>query len=317
MKRLLVTGVSGLLGLNLAYLSAGSYQVTGVLRGKRAVSVPGRTPFEVVAADLTQAGQIERLMEQTCPDAIIHCAALTDVDRCQVMADEAEQINALLPGQLAQAALKNGVRLLHISTDAVFDGARGDYTEEDQPRPINTYARTKLAGERAVADANPDALVARVNFFGWSWQGSRSLSEYFFHHLSAGQAVPGYTDLQFCPLLVNDMVEILLRMLEQGLSGLYHVVSSEAQSKFSFGRMLAREFGLDEALIFPASYQESEMQAPRSPRLTLRSDKLAQALGETLPGQQAGLRRYASLYRQGYPQALRAVLAEPNHSIAG
>ena len=317
MKRLLVTGASGLLGLNLAYLSASRYHVTGVLRGKRAVAVPGRTPFEVVAADLTQPGQIERLVAQTCPDAIIHCAALTDVDRCQVAAQEAEEVNSRLPGQLAQVAYKNGVRLLHISTDAVFDGARGDYTEEDQPRPINTYARTKLAGERAVSEANPDALVARVNFFGWSWQGSRSLSEYFFHHLSAGRPVPGYTDLLFCPLLVNDMVEILLRMLERGLSGLYHVVSSEAQSKFSFGRMLAREFSLDENLIFPASSQASEMKAPRPQRLTLRSDKLALALGEALPGQQAALQRYAALYHQGYPQALRSVLVEPDHSFVG
>lgn len=317
MKRLLVTGVSGLLGSNLAYLAAGRYQVTGVLRGKRAVAAPGRTPFEVVAADLTQPGQVERVIEQTQPDAIIHCAALTDVDRCEMAVEEAQRVNTLLPGWLARAALKNGVRLVHISTDAVFDGVRGEYSEEDQPNPINMYARTKLEGERAVTEADPDALIARVNFFGWSWQGSRSLSEYFYHHLSAGRRVSGYTDLVFCPLLVNDMVEILLRMLERGLNGIYHLVSSEAQSKFAFGCMLAREFGLDENLIVPTSYHDSAMKAPRSPRLTLRSNKLAAALGEVMPKQQAELRHYAELYRQGYPQALRSVLVEPDHSFAG
>lgn len=317
MKRLLVTGVSGLLGSNLAYLAAGRFQVTGVLRGKRAVAAPGRTPFEVITADLAAPGRIEQILEQVEPDAIIHCAAMTDVDRCEMAADEARQINARVPGWLARAAYKNGVHLVHISTDAVFDGERGDYTEQDEPNPINVYARTKLEGEHAVADADPDALIARVNFFGWSWQGSRSLSEYFFHHLSAGRPVPGYTDLTFCPLLVNDMVEILLRMLERGLSGIYHVVSSEAQSKYSFGRMLAREFGLDESLIVPASYRDAKMKAPRSPRLTLRSDKLARALGEELPRQQPELRRFAELHRQGYPQSLRSVLVEPDHSFAG
>lgn len=317
MKRLLVTGVSGLLGLNLAYLAAGRFQATGVLRGKRAVASPGRTPFEVIAADLTQPGQIERILEQTQPDAIFNCAALAQIDQCEMAAEEAYQVNTLLPERLARAARNSNTRLVHISTDAVFDGTRGDYTESDPPSPINIYARTKLDGEHAVADANPDALIARVNFFGWSWQGSRSLSEYFYNHLAAGSPIEGYTDLIFCPLLVNDLVEILLRMFERGLSGIYHVVSSEAQSKFAFGQMLAREFGLDETLITPASYQESGMKAPRSPRLTLRSEKLACALGETLPAQQPGLRRYAELDRQGYPRALRSVLVEPNHSFAG
>lgn len=317
MKRLLVTGASGLLGLNLAYLAAECFQVTGVLRGRRAIAAPGRTPFQVIAADLTQPGQIERILEQAQPDAIFHCAALAEIDQCEQAAEAACQVNTLLPGRLARAARNMGVRLVHISTDAVFDGARGDYTEADLPNPINIYARTKLDGERAVADANPDALIARVNFFGWSWQGSRSLSEYFYNYLSAGSPVEGYTDLFFCPLLVNDLVEILLRMLERGLHGLYHVVSSEAQSKYAFGRMLAREFGLDESLITPASYRASMLKAPRAPRLTLRSEKLAAALGETLPGQQPALRRYVELQRQGYPRDLRAVLVEPKPSFAG
>jgi dTDP-4-dehydrorhamnose reductase len=266
----------------------------------------------VIAADLTQPGQIERVLETSQPDLIINCAAQAEVDRCENYPEEAYQVNTRMPEMLARAAARNGVRLLHISTDAVFDGLRGDYTEEDIPIPINTYARTKLEAERLVSDAHPDVLIARMNFYGWSWHGQRSLAEYFFNHLAAGTPVPGFTDLVFCPLLVNDLVEILWQMLDRHLTGIYHVVSPEALSKYSFGRMVARNFGFNEALVVPASYKTSGLKAPRSPLLTLRSEKLAQAMPkQALSTQEQAMHRFLELYHQGYPRALRSVLVKP------
>ena len=317
MRQLLVTGVSGLLGLNLAWLARDRFRVTGVLRGERAVAAPQNTPFEVIAADLTAPGQIEWVLEQAQPDVIIHCAALTDVDRCEMYPEEAHRINAWLPGALARAASQSGARLVHISTDAVFNGLRGNYTESDAPCPINVYGQTKLEGERAVASTNPEALIARVNFYGWSWQGQRSLAEYFYNNLSASRPVFGFTDIIFCPLLVNDMVEILLRMESGGLNGIYHVASPEKLSKFAFGRLLARHFGFDEQLILPASYKIAHLTAQRAPLLTLNGEKLAARLGEMLPDQETAMQRFTELFHQGYPQALRAALVSPDHLRAG
>jgi dTDP-4-dehydrorhamnose reductase len=308
-KRLLVTGVSGLLGSNLAVQAADRFEVFGVMRGGRALPAPG-TPFQTLLADLVRPGEVERILDVVQPDYIVHCAARTHVDECEADPDGAYADNAELPKRLAQAARISGARLLHISTDAVFDGQRGDYNEEDQPNPINVYARTKLAGERFVAEANSDAMIARVIFYGWSWQGQRSLAEFFFRHLSAGIPVKGFSDVAFCPLLVNDMIEIFLRMFERELSGLYHVVSSECLTKYAFARMLARQFGFDEDLVSPASFQSGGLLAPRSPRLTLCSTKLSRALGEDLPTQEPAMRRYYDLYRQGYPQALRSMLTQ-------
>lgn len=314
--RFLVTGVSGLLGLNLAWLTSQQHAVTGVLRGTRAVPAPDRTPFPVIQADLTKAGVIESVLDTVQPDVVIHCAAMTEVDRCEMYPEEAYRTNALLPQMLARAASCRGTRLLHISTDAVFDGSTGDYSEEDATNPINTYGRTKLDGERAVLEAFPAALVARVNFYGWSWQGARSLAEFFFNNLASGTAFFGYDDVIFCPLLANDMVEIFMHMLDRDLTGVYHVVSAEALSKYEFARLLAREFGFDESLITPASCKNGNLRAPRSLHSTLRSDKLAAALGEALPTQAPAMHRFANLYRQGYPQLLRSMFAEPDHSLA-
>ncbi len=306
--RILVTGASGLLGLNLA-LEAGSGQdggdpehtVIGVVNSHKLST----RAFEVIQADLLAPGALESLIDKTQPDWIFNCAALAVIDDCEANPDLAEKLNVDLPRKLAKIVARGGARLVHISTDSVFDGRRGGYTEEDAPSPINVYARTKLAGERAVAEADPRAIIARLNLFGWSLFGKRSLAEWFFNNLSQGTPILGFTDIYFCPMLVNDLAQVLMRMAEIKLSGLYHVTSPKCTSKYGFGVTLARIFGLDERLISPVSISASDLKVARSPHLTLSCARLVQDLGEPLPDWKGGLKRFYELYRYGYPQDLR------------
>ncbi|HZW04353.1 MAG TPA: SDR family oxidoreductase, partial [Anaerolineaceae bacterium] len=304
----LVTGASGLLGLNFALAAAQrNHAVTGLVHRNRVHSAP----FAVAAADLTAPGEIDRLLDEVRPEVIVHCAAMAILDECEAQPEQAQKVNAEAPGVLARAAACRAIRLVHISTDSVFDGQVGHYAETDEPHPISVYARTKLAGERAVQAADPSALVARVNFYGWSLKGRRSLAEFFYNHLVAGQPVNGFTDVYFCPLLVNDLAEILLEMIERHLEGLYHVYSAECLSKHEFGCRLARVFGLDETLVRPVSHEEGGLLAARSPNLTMDVSKLSAALGHPLPGQDSGIRRFYELHRQGFPEQLRALFGEP------
>ena len=163
--RILITGASGLLGLNLALSTAGSHEVYGVTHHHLLYNAP----FHVLQADLLERGALERLLDTVQPDWIIHCAALANLDDCEAEPDLAYHLNAELPGRLATLVAKGGarakgIRLVHISTDAVFDGIQGDYSEEDTPNPLGVYARTKLAGERAVTAANPQAMPSQGRF---------------------------------------------------------------------------------------------------------------------------------------------------------
>ncbi len=115
----------------------------------------------------------------------------------------------------------------------------------------------------------------------------------------------------FCPMLVNDLGALFFKMLDAGLSGLYHAVGSDCISKYEFGRRLARTFGFDEDLVIPTSVFDSGLLAARSPNLTLNTQKLSQALGEPLPGLSAGLKKLFTQYQAGYPQKLRHLL-EPS-----
>jgi len=301
MMKILVTGASGLLGLNLALETSRTHVVYGVANSHSLKT----EAFTVVNADLLAPGAVERVLEQTRPDGVIHCAALANVDACEADPALARQLNTELPRLLAQHVARGGARLVQISTDCVFDGSRGDYTEEDAPNPLSVYAQTKLEGEYAVLEADPSALVARVNLFGWSMTGKRSLAEFFFNNLSAGKPMMGFTDVFFCPLLANDLAWLLVGMLEKRLSGVYHVVSSQHTSKYAFGVEIARRFGLDAGLIAPSSVAQAGLKAARSPNLTLRTEKLASALGQPVPSYSTGIERFYTLYQQGYPQRLK------------
>jgi dTDP-4-dehydrorhamnose reductase len=299
--RILVTGASGLLGLNLALVASQQHEVFGVVHQHNL----NTKVLQVIQADLLVEGAVERLLDHLQPEWVINCAALADLEACETDQDKAEQLNTILPEKLARYVAKGGARLVHVSTDAVFDGIRGQYSENDKPNPLSVYARTKLAGENAVQQVAPGALIARVNMFGWSLSGKRSLGEWFFYNLMAGRCVNGFTDVFFCPLMVNDLAEILLRMLELDLAGLYHVVSSDCISKYAFGVAIARQFGFDDTLISPIRVAESGLHAVRSLNLTLTTDKLSQALGMPLPGLKSGMERFYQLYEQGYSQKLQ------------
>lgn len=302
MTRILITGASGLLGLNLALDAAAAHEVFAVDRGTLASA-----PFQLIKADLLDPAAVRRVLDQSKPEAVIHCAALANLDACEADPDLARQLNVELPARLADACARRKIRLVHISTDAVFDGQKdGIYTEHDMPNPIGVYSQTKLEGERGVLQMNPLAIVARVNFYGWSLSGKRSLAEFFVNNLSAGKTVNGFTDVIFCPMLVNDLGKILLEMLEKSLHGLYHVVGPQAMSKYQFGVEIARKFGLRESQISPQSVDKSSLTARRSHNLWLSTHKLSTDLGHSLPAFSTGLDEFYIQRQQGYPQKIRS-----------
>jgi dTDP-4-dehydrorhamnose reductase len=299
---IVVTGASGLLGASvLLQARDGGREVAGLCHS-HSLHVPGVSSFN---ADLTNSVTAQVLIAKLRPTAIIHCAAATAVDWCEGHPIETERINAGSAGFLAGVAKELGAKFVYVSTDSVFDGARGNYSEGDLPCPLNVYASSKLNGERAALRENPDALVVRVNIYGWNAQEKQSLSEWILGQLLARREVPGFTDVIFSPLLVNDLADALLRMMDLQLSGTYHVTGSQAISKFEFARMVARIFGANDALIVPARVADAKLRAPRPRNTSLNTQKLQLALGMPMPGVEAGLLRFKNLQETGYVQRLK------------
>lgn len=301
MTRLLVTGASGLLGVNLALEATKQYDVVGFVHSQL-LDDPG---FETYSVDLLDAGQTVDALDAAKPDWIVHCAALADLDQCERQPELAQRLNAELPGRLAGEAAKRGLRFLHISTDAVFDGAKGAYRETDSPSPLSVYGRTKRLAELAVKAAHPGWLIVRPNLFGWSVAGNRSLAEFFYSNLAAGSSVNGFTDRRFSPLFVGELAQMLLALLEKNAHGIFHAGSANAISKYEFGLALARRFGFDAELVTPSETVGN--QAARARDLSMNTSKLARELGRRMPSVADGLERFWEQFASGQRDHLRAL----------
>jgi dTDP-4-dehydrorhamnose reductase len=311
MTRLLITGTGGLLGANLALdaLAAG-HQVVAVdfLHQIR------HPEIESVKADLSTPGAARAVFAEHRPRWAVHCAAAVDIDACEADPATAFRLNRDMAGQVAIAARAVGARLVHISTDAVFDGDRGGYAEEEEPHPVNVYGSSKLDGERVVLSEYPEALVVRTNLYGWNARPKLSLSEWFLERLRRGERCTGFTDVSFSPLGVVDLAAILLQLLSMPVARVLHVAGGEVITKYEFGRQVAATFGLSPDLIAPGSVDASPLRARRPHRLGLDVRRAESVLGSPLPRVEEGLRRWREQERDGTLDALRALTVPPGAS---
>lgn len=291
MTRLLITGDTGLLGAALVAESLlnQSYETFGVSR-----SAPDTlAAWNHRSVDLADASATVRYLDDVRPDFIIHCAAATDVDQCETQQARARTINVDATERLAQWAAKNAARFTFISTDSVFDGAVGGYREEDPPRPLNHYARTKLAGECIAALWCADSLIVRTNFYGWNMRGKPNLAKWMYGKLAREETLRAFADVYFSPLFVNDAAQLILDLISRDAKGVFHVASQDTCSKCEFAFLLGREFHLDTEKIQPALLGEFRFHARRPRNTSLTTRKCAQFLGRAMPTLEQGIRAFA------------------------
>ena len=279
MTHVLVTGASGLLGSNVVREAERVFDVTAVVH-EHPIEFDNA---EVKQADLTDVAQTNTLITTTKPDWVIHCAAETALDELESAPQRAKLVNVELTRNVAHACANVDAQMLYVSTDSVFSGDDGPYSETDRPEPKNVYAQSKLGGEETAAAQLPDCLIVRTNLFGWSPGKKRSLAEWFYQNLRMGVSVPGFTDVFFSPVYAPELAQIFFRMLQADYRGLYHVPGADCVSKFEFGVRLALTFGFDQELIQPAKAEQIDWEAERPKRTCLDGSKLADELGLELP----------------------------------
>jgi dTDP-4-dehydrorhamnose reductase len=300
---ILLTGASGLLGSNFALTAAArGLEVTALYRS-HPVHFPGIPSSRL---DLTSEQDVCRVVNALHPDWIVHCAAVTDVDWCEDHPEACGDMNAVATRNLAGAASEVGAAMLYVSTDSVYPGISGDYREDDPPGPVNRYARTKLMGEETVRDIVHRHLIIRTSIFGWNTQKKQSIAEWFLYHLERTEPVPGFSDVIFSPVLVNDLAEIFLDLMASRATGTYNAGSPDHCSKFQFGICVAHTFGLDPTLIRPIRLAEKGLNAPRPYNTSLNSGKMLRILKRPIPDLPAQLSRFRLLRDSGYVAQLHS-----------
>lgn len=297
--RILITGSTGLLGSNLCYLFKDEYRVVGTSRNP--LVMPN---VEWVPGDISSLDFYDTIMRESEFDAVIHCAALTNVDLCEKEPDLALQVNRDASIRLAHAAVENGAKFIFISTDAVFSGNKtGPYTELDPVDPINVYGLSKAQAEEAIFPLD-NALILRTNMYGFNYLDKTSFSEWILSSLRSGETLRMFDDVLFSALLVNDLVNGIRRVLDTDLAGIYHLASCDSMTKYEFGNVLARAAGV-QGRIEPVSVGEMDFVASRSKNMALDSTKLSEALEMRMPSMREGIMSCVALEEEGYPARLK------------
>ena len=302
--RLFITGISGLLGLNVALAARGTFEVAGCYL-THPVATPGLT---VYAADARDPEAMNRVFALARPDIVIHAVGLSSVDGCENDPDIAYQVNVGAAREVARVARSRGARLVHISTDHLFDGERSWRTEDDPLAPLNVYAKTKGEAEHAVLREHPGALVVRTNFYGWGTSVRVSFSDWVLRGLSEGHPLTMFEDVHFTPILVNDLAESLFSLVKTGASGIIHVAGGERVSKYEYAMLAAEVFGLGADCVRAVPADSVVLRAPRPRDMSLACRRAEGILGRPMPSLREGLLRLRALRERRWPGLLQAAV---------
>ncbi len=273
--RVLVTGSNGLLGTKLLELLLGreGAQVGGVSRGPCANRYLGEFPFW--QADLAESGAAERVCEAFGPEVVVHTAAMTDVDGCERLPDRAWRENVEATRLVAIAARRAGARLVHLSTEYVFDGEAGPYGEDDPTNPLGVYGRSKLASERAALDILPDAVIARTTvLFGQTPNARPNFVTGLLERWRAGERTRVVVDQVGSPTLADNLAQMVWALAEDPAArGVFNTVGASVVDRYTFAVEAASTFGCDPGLIEPIDTPSLRQAARRPLRAGLKMDK--------------------------------------------
>ncbi len=258
--RVLITGGSGLFGSKLAEVLAESdYHVySGYLE-----HVP--THGEKIRIDITDEGNVERVFNRVRPDVVVHAAAFTNVDKCELEREIAYKVNVIGTRYVVNNARKYSSFLVYVSTDYVFDGSKGLYREKDEPNPVNYYGYTKLMGEYEVINNLSEYCIVRPSVIYGSTpaSGKTNFVLWVIDKLSGGERIKIVVDQWISPTLNTNLSVMVKEVIERKLSGIFHLSGATRISRFDFVKAIAKVFDLEVELVIPISMDQLSWVAKR------------------------------------------------------
>lgn len=263
--KVLIVGASGFLGTKMLKVLGQKFDVYGTYASRKKEGL--------TYLDVTDVEQVTDTISEHGPDVTIYAGGLTNVDSCQVDKDVAWKFNVTGTTNLVDACKKS--KFIYISTDFVFDGLHGNYSERDEPNPVNYYGRTKFEGEK-IAKQLPDHLTLRVaRLYGYNGKGDKTnFVRFVVDSLRAKKPVKAVSDQYGCPTLIDDIAAAAAELIKKDKKGIYHCCGSERTSMYDFARTVADVFKLNAGLITPITTNELEQVAKRPTDASLNISKL-------------------------------------------
>ena len=240
--------------------------------------------------DITDTSNLEKIVEMVSPTVMINCAAYNAVDNAEEEKELALMINCTAIGKIIEICNHHQIKLIHYSTDYVFDGTKGDlYTEEDETAPINVYGQSKLAGERTVAEKAHDYIVFRT-----SWVFGDGMQNFIYklrQWAKRNKVLRISCDEVSVPTFVNDIVHVTLQATNNHLEGLFHLTNTGYASRYEWARHVMRILNMDYTII-PVPMNTFPSKARRPLFVPMSNEKLSKKLGVDIPHWKDSVKRH-------------------------
>lgn len=289
--KLLITGISGLLGKALYYEFKNLYNVYGTYNTVK----PEIENNKVFMINILKDG-LEDLIDYLKPNIIIHTIALTDLEFCEKDKELSYKINVNETEKVVKLAKKYNIKFVYISTDYVFNGEKGNYKEEDKPDPINYYGFTKLKGEEISLDYNK-SLVIRTTFYGFNPKGRKPGIEKILSMIKNDQKILASSQTFNSIISVNNLSKIILFLVDNDIYGIYHIGTDGKISRYEFLINLCNIFELNDKNIIKTSHNDyfKETIAKRPKDVSLNLEKLKSILNIKIPDILEDLKKFKEI----------------------
>lgn len=261
-KRILIAGSNGKLGSSLAHYFANNHEYETLCAGAEDAPFVEGAQYEKI--DITKRNNVKSLFHDFFPDVVINSAGFTNVDLCETSKEFSWSINVKGTENLAMLAWAIDAHIIHFSSDYIYDGKEGPYSEEDIPNPISYYGRTKLASENSLRSSGARFTIFRTNvLYGSVNRALPDFVKWVIESLRIGKEIRIVTDQINNPTYIGDLMSCVIKSVQNDIQGIYHIGGADLLSRMEFARRIARYFKLNENLIIPVTTAELNQPAPR------------------------------------------------------
>lgn len=292
--KILITGANGLLGQHLIrQLLNKNYIIIATSKGASRLPFTENDNYSYHELDVTDGPHVNLFINRERPDIIIHAAAMTQVDECETNKIDCWNINVTATRFLIDAAQEIKCRFIYISTDFVFDGLHGPYTEDAQPNPVNYYGSSKWGAEKAVEESGLSwAIIRTVLVTGNPLNGTRyNIVTWVKEKLQNGERVRMVDDQYRTPTFIDDLVHGVMLVIEKNATGIFHISGKDSLTPYAIALETARLLQLDESLIQKAASADFPDAPVRPPSTNFNINKAERELGYQPHSFMEGLRK--------------------------
>jgi dTDP-4-dehydrorhamnose reductase len=285
MRRILVIGAKGMLGRDLMDILRSTFLKDEIIG------------WDIEEMDIRKEDESINKVEKLRPEVVIHIAAYTDVDGCELNQEKAFAVNAEGTKHVALAASKCDAKMVYLSTDYVFDGEKGEpYLESDPPHPLNVYGHSKLRGERYVQEGVKDFLVIRTQWLYGPF--GRNFVDSILQEATVKSALSIVNDQVGSPTYTIDLARAISELIRVEARGIFHVTNNDFCSWYAFAETVLKLSGVNRVKVLPISSKELGRPAPRPSYSVLSGQKLKKETGWTMRSWSEALKDYLSARRQ-------------------